>query len=449
MSRPLVLVNARVVNDGAIVEADVRVEGRRIARIGAQLPTDGAEVIDLAGRHLLPGLIDDQVHFRDPGMPHKATIATESRAALAGGVTSFFDMPNTSPATVDLEQLRAKREIAARTSHANYAFYLGATNTNLEQIRRVGPDLACGVKVFMGASTGNMLVDDPQALEGIFAGASVPVAVHCEDTPMILEAERSYRERFGEDVPIAAHPLIRSAEACFKSSSMAVDLAKKHGTQLHVLHLTTARELALFEAGHVRDKRITVEACVHHLWFDETSYPMLGTRIKCNPAIKRTQDRDALVAAVCSGVIDVIATDHAPHTLEEKARSYFQAPAGLPLVQHLLPTLLEMHHRGQFSLELIVEKTAHNPALRFGVVDRGFIREGCYADLVVLDLDGRTEVSDDNVLYRCGWSPFAGETFRGSVSMTLLNGEVVFRDGGIVGSPRGMALEFGGGGGLR
>ncbi len=443
LQKPLLLVNARIVNEGRIFDADVRIEGERIALIGPQLSADGAEVVDLAGCFLLPGLIDDQVHFRDPGMPHKATIATESRAALAGGVTSFFDMPNTSPATVDLDQLRAKRGIAGETSHANWAFYLGATNTNIEEVRRVGPELACGVKVFMGASTGNMLVDDPDTLDRIFADAPVPVAVHCEDTPMILEAERRFRERYGDDVPITAHPEIRSAEACFKSSSMAVDLARRHGTQLHVLHLTTERELALFSPGAVEDKNITVEACVHHLWFDQTDYPALGTRIKCNPAIKRPEDRAALLEAVRNGTIDVIATDHAPHTLEEKARPYFEAPAGLPLVQHLLPALLELHSQGEFTLELIVEKTAHNPARRFRVIDRGFIREGYFADLVAVNPDARTQVSDDNVLYRCGWSPFAGQTFRGAVQMTILNGQPVYRDGQIVGAPRGQALQFG------
>jgi dihydroorotase len=441
--RPLLLVNARIVNEGRIFDADVRIEGERIALIGPQLSANGAEVVDLAGSFLLPGLIDDQVHFRDPGMPHKATIATESRAALAGGVTSFFDMPNTSPATVDLAQLRAKRGIAGETSHANWAFYLGATNTNIEEVRRVGPELACGVKVFMGASTGNMLVDDPDTLDRIFADAPVPVAVHCEDTPMILEAERRFRERYGDDVPITAHPEIRSAEACFKSSSMAVDLARRHGTQLHVLHLTTERELVLFSPGAVEDKNITVEACVHHLWFDQTDYPALGTRIKCNPAIKRPEDRAALLEAVRNGTIDVIATDHAPHTLEEKARPYFEAPAGLPLVQHLLPALLELHSQGEFTLELIVEKTAHNPARRFRAIDRGFIREGYFADLVAVNLEGQTQVSDQNVLYRCGWSPFAGQTFRGAVQMTILNGQPVYRDGQIVGAPRGQALQFG------
>jgi len=439
----LQLVNAQLVNEGRIVAADVLIRGERIERIGSGPVPAGTATIDLAGKHLLPGLIDDQVHCREPGLTHKATLATESLAALCGGVTSFLDMPNTQPPTTDRAALADKRRIAAATCHVNYGFYLGATNTNLEEIKRVGPEDACGVKVFMGASTGNMLVDDPATLEGIFAGARVPIAAHCEYSPLIWENEKRYRERYGENVPIEAHPLIRSAEACYRSSSLAVGLAKRHGARLHILHLTTARELELFEPGPIEPKRITAEVCTHHLWFDESSYPTLGTKIKCNPAIKTTADRDALRAAVNSDRIDVIATDHAPHTLAEKARPYFEAPSGLPLVQHSLLMLLDQHAQGLFTLPKIVQKAAHNPALLFGIAERGFIREGYYADLVAVDLGGTTRVDAKQVLYKCGWSPFEGTEFRGRIALTVLNGVPVFRDGQHMAGPRmAQALVF-------
>ena len=438
----LLLTNARVVNEGRIDEADVLIAEDRIERIGPGTAPAGAEVVDLAGAYLLPGVIDDQVHFRDPGLTHKATIASESRAAIAGGVTSFLDMPNTSPPATDRQAIERKHAIAAAGSYANYGFYLGATNDNLEEIRRADGSLVCGIKVFMGASTGNMLVDDPRTLEAIFSEARLPVAAHCEDTPTIRAAEARFRERYGEDVPIEAHPEIRSAEACYKSSSLAVSLAKRHGTRLHVLHLTTARELELFAPGPIDGKRITAEVCVHHLWFDDRAYPALGARIKCNPAIKRPEDREALLAAVSSGKIDVIATDHAPHTLEEKGRRYFEAPSGLPLVQHSLPMLLEQHRQGLLTLPTIVEKTAHNPARLFGIVDRGFVREGYFADLAVVDLERETTVDRASVLYKCGWSPLEGATLRGRVAMTVLNGRIVYRDGRVLGGPCGRALAF-------
>ena len=439
----LQLVNAQLVNEGRIVAADLLIRGERIERIGAGPVPAGTTTIDLRGLHLLPGLIDDQVHCREPGLTHKATLATESLAALCGGVTSFLDMPNTQPPTTDRAALADKRRIAAATCHVNYGFYLGATNTNLEEIKRVGPEDACGVKVFMGASTGNMLVDDPAALEGIFAGARLPVATHCEYSPLIYENEKRYRERYGENVPIEAHPLIRSEEVCYRSSSFAVGLAKRHGTRLHVLHLTTARELELFEGGPIEGKRITAEVCTHHLWFDESSYATLGTKIKCNPAIKTAADRAALRAAVVDDRIDVIATDHAPHTLTEKARSYFEAPSGLPLVQHSLLMLLDQHAQGLFTLPKIVQKAAHNPALLFGIADRGFIREGYYADLVAVDLAATTHVDAKQVLYKCGWSPFEGTEFRGRIALTVLNGVPVFRDGQHIAGPRmAQALTF-------
>jgi dihydroorotase len=438
----LALVNAQIVNEGRIFAADVLVRGDRIERVGSGAVPAGASVVDLAGKYLMPGVIDDQVHCREPGLTHKATLASESLAAVCGGVTSFLDMPNTKPPTVDRAALAEKRRIAAATCNVNYGFYFGATNTNLEELKRVTPAEACGIKVFMGASTGNMLVDDPATLEGIFAAARLPVATHCEYSPLIAENERRFRERYGDAVPMAAHPEIRSAEACYRSSSFAVDLAKRHGTRLHVLHLTTARELELFEPGPIADKRITVEVCVHHLWFEQSSYATLGALIKCNPAVKTAADRAALQQAVVDDRIDVIATDHAPHTWEEKAGTYFQAPAGLPLVQHSLLMLLEQHHQGLFTLPKIVEKAAHNPAILFGIADRGFVREGSFADLVAVDLATPTHVDRAQVRYKCGWSPLEGETLRSSVALTVLNGAVVYRDGRPEGPRMAKPLEF-------
>lgn len=438
----LLLTNGRVVNEGEIRELDVLIVGDRIERLGPGPTPPRAQVIDLQGAHVFPGLIDDQVHFREPGLTHKATIASESLAALCGGVTSYLDMPNNAPPVTDRAGLAAKQALAAASSAANYGFYLGATNDNIEEIRRLQASDACGIKVFMGASTGNMLVDDEATLEAIFSEAGLPVVTHCEDSPMIWAAERAALEDYGEDVPMSEHPHIRSAEACWKSSSLAVGLARKHGTRLHVLHLTTAREMSLFEAGPIESKLVTAEVCAHHLWFDESDYARLGTRIKCNPAIKTAADREALLAAVNDDVIDIIATDHAPHTLDEKQRKYFEAPSGLPLVQHFLLMLLEQHRTGHFSLERIVEKTAHNPARLFRIVDRGFIREGYFADLAVVDLKTPTLVSSDQIRYKCGWSPFVGMQFGASVSATVLNGEVVFDRGLVTGAPRGRPLEF-------
>jgi dihydroorotase len=436
------LVNGLIVNEGRITAADVLVRGERIERIGAGTVPSDAQTIDVAGRYILPGVIDDQVHCREPGLTHKATLGSESLAAICGGVTSFLDMPNTKPATIDRAALAAKHAIAAATCHVNFGFYLGATNDNLEEIKRVGPDAACGIKVFMGASTGNMLVDNPDTLEAIFAEAQLPIATHCEDSPMIWAAEAEARARYGDNVPIELHPLIRSAEACYRSSSLAVRLAKRHGARLHVLHLSTARELELFQAGPIESKRITAEVCVHHLWFEQSRYSDLGTLIKCNPAIKTQADRDGLRAGVNTDIIDVIATDHAPHTLDEKNRSYFEAPSGLPLVQHSLLMLLDEYHEGTFTLEKIVTKTSHNPATLFGIVERGFLREGYYADLAVVDLNGGTPVNKEQLRYKCGWSPFEGSTFKARVDMTVLNGAVVFRDGTPSTKRSAQALRF-------
>ena len=442
MSKTL-LVNATLVNEGRIFESDILLDGDRIASIDTGLSAGSAdEVIDVQGCHVLPGLIDDQVHLREPGLMHKATISSESRAAICGGVTSYMEMPNTSPPTTDRAALVDKYARAAGRSFANFAFYLGATNDNLEELQRVTSADACGIKIFMGASTGNMLVDDHDVLEKIFANAALLVATHCEDSPTIRANEERFRQRFGEDVPISAHPEIRSAEACYKSSSFAVELAKRHATRLHVLHLTTARELELFDPGPLETKHITAEVCVHHLWFDESRYADQGARIKCNPAIKTADDRDGLIRGVQQDLIDVIATDHAPHTRQEKEQTYFKAPAGLPLVQHSLQMLLQQYHGGVFTLEEIVTKVAHNPARLFRVVDRGFLREGYYADLVVVDLRRPYDVTPETLQYKCGWSPLEGVTFSSSIVATVVNGAVVFKDGVILDEPRGRALEF-------
>jgi dihydroorotase len=442
MSKTL-LINGTIVNEDRIFAADILIDGDRIERIDSGLSASLADtVVDVAGCYVLPGLIDDQVHFREPGLTHKATMATESLAAVVGGVTSFMEMPNTSPPTTTRAALQEKYQRAAGRSFANYAFYLGAANDNLDEIRRIRPGEACGIKVFMGASTGNMLVDDPAVLERIFADAPLPVATHCEDSPTIWRNEAAYRERYGEDVPIEAHPAIRSEEACYKSSSLAVDLAKRYGTQLHVLHLTTAKELSLFEAGPIAGKQITAEVCVHHLWFDESSYPTLGTQIKCNPAIKRSTDREALLKALRDDVLDIIATDHAPHTLEEKQQSYFKAPAGLPLIQHSLQMLLEHQRAGRLTLEQLVRKAAHNPAQRFHVAERGFVREGYFADLAVVDPDRAQRVTPESLHYKCAWSPLSGHTFPSTVVLTVVNGEIAARDGQAVGAAKGRPLAF-------
>lgn len=422
-----VLKNAVVVNEGKSFEADVGIVDGRIEHLGGQVDIEGARELDLAGAWLLPGMIDDQVHFREPGFEHKGSIATESRAAIAGGITSYMEMPNCIPQTITAEALVDKHERAASRSVANYAFYFGATNHNLEAIKAVDTAKACGVKVFMGASTGNMLVDDEAALEGIFASCPLLIATHCEDTPTILANEARARERYGDEIPVHEHPAIRSEEACYKSSSLAVGLAKRHGSRLHVLHLTTAREMELFEPGPLSGKRITAEACVHHLFFNDSWYGTLGADIKCNPAIKSRADQLALRHAVVEDRIDVIATDHAPHTREEKAAaSYAESPAGLPLVQHALLTLVEHVKAGEMTIEQVVQKTAHAPATLFEVAERGFIREGYWADLVVVDPDAATVVDDEPVFAKCGWTPFRGFTFRSRIAQTFVNGNLAF-----------------------
>ena len=434
-----VIVNAKIVNEGQVVEGDLSVEGERIKGINVSHPSN-PKIIDARGAWLIPGMIDDQVHFREPGFEHKGTIETESRAAVAGGITSYMEMPNCNPLTVNEEALIDKRNRAAKVSSANYGFYLGATNDNIEDVKSINPKLTCGVKVFMGASTGNMLVDAPQILEMIFSSTPLLVATHCEDTPTIREQESLASEKWGEDIPMREHPNIRSEEACYLSSSLAVDLAKKHGTKLHVLHLTTAREMELFEAGPIEEKKITAEACVHHLFLSDSDYEERGTFIKCNPAIKSKEDRDAIVQAVNEDRIDVIATDHAPHTLEEKRNNYLRAPSGMPLAQDSLVSLFDKVNSGIFAVEKVVEKTSHAPAKLYEVSERGFLREGYYADLVLISPSNKK--SDREIFSKCGWSPFSGHHFANEVSATWVNGYLRYENGKILSGPCGKAMEY-------
>ena len=440
--------NARLVNEGREFDADLRVRGTRIERIGSNLSArPGEQVLDAAGRWLLPGLIDDQVHFREPGLEHKGDLATESAAAVAGGITSVMDMPNTKPPTLDATALEDKYRRAAGRCRTNFAFYLGASNDNLEAVRRLDPKSAPGIKVFMGASTGNMLVDNPDILDGIFREAPTPIITHCEDTPMIDAAVAAARARYGDAIPVAMHPDLRSREACLKSSELAVALARKHGTRLHVLHISTADELALFEAGPLIDakgvrKRITAETCVHFLRFAREDYATRGNFIKCNPAVKDASDRAALLRALAEDRIDVLATDHAPHTLQEKQQGYLQAPSGLPLVQEALVASLECVHEGHLNVATVVQKFAHAPAQLFDVIDRGYLREGHFADLVLVDGNDPYEVKRENVLSKCGWSPFEGLRFRSRVAATFVNGELVWDGARLVGAANGQRLEF-------
>ena len=445
MSNTLLIKNARLVNEGRIRDGDLLIRDGRIARIDSAIGAEaGTAVIDAAGAWLLPGMIDDQVHFREPGLTHKGGIWSESRAAVAGGITSYMEMPNTLPPTVTLEALENKYAIAADKSLANYAFYLGATNDNLEVIRALPRGAAAGIKIFMGASTGNMLVDNEDTLSGIFRDAPALIVTHCESTPLIQQNLARALQQYGREIPVSEHPNIRSVEACYRSTQTAIALARRHQAPLHVLHLSTAREMELFEPGPLDGKLVTAEVCVHHLHFNSSDYERLGNRIKCNPAIKSPADQAALLAALKEGRLDIIATDHAPHTREEKAVSDYQkAPSGLPLVQDALLAALEFHHDGELSLEDIVLRIAHNPARRYGVVDRGFLREGGWADLVLVDTGRPTPVTRARVLSQCGWSPFEGETFRSSIVTTVVNGQVVYRDGKVVEARAAARLQFG------
>lgn len=439
-----ILRSATIINEGKRFEADVLIKNGRIEQIGGGLsaPSESKE-IDLAGKWLIPGCIDDQVHFREPGLTHKATIASEARAAVAGGITSFMEMPNTVPNALTQELLAAKYEIAARTSIANYSFFMGASNGNLEEVLKTNRRDVCGIKVFMGSSTGNMLVDNEKTLEQLFSQVPMLIATHCEDEATIRHNSELARQKYGEEVPMWEHPLIRSAEACYLSSSMAVRLAKKHGTRLHVLHISTAREVELFENTlPLEQKKITSEACIHHLWFSDADYAKKGTLIKWNPAVKTSDDRDGIWQGVLDNRIDVIATDHAPHTVEEKENSYFKAPSGGPLVQHALLAMLEKAKDGQISVERVVEKMAHAPAQLFGIEGRGFIREGYFADLVVVDPAKSLDVRSEDLLYQCGWSPFEGQHFSHSIDATFVNGNCVYANGKVVDGTLGQRLLF-------
>ncbi len=439
----LLIKNARLINEGAITDTDVLVKGERIEKVAASIDADErTEVLDANGRFLMPGMVDDQVHFREPGLTNKGDLATESAAAAAGGITSFMDMPNVNPQTTTVEALADKYRNAEGRCSANYGFYLGGTNGNIEEIKKLPVGEACGIKVFMGASTGDMLVDDPAVLELVFEHAPVLVVTHCEHSPTIWENEAHAKAKYGDNVPMAEHPNIRSAAACLQSSSMAVDLARRHDALLHVLHLTTAIEMGLFSTAHRSEKRITAEVCVHHLWFDESRYEALGSRIKCNPAIKAASDREALIAALNDGRIDVIATDHAPHLASEKNNSYFKAPAGLPLVQHAVLTLFDLAARGEISHELLVDKACHAPVDLYGVPERGYVREGYYADLVIVDPDKPYKVDQSNLLAKCHWSPFEGHTFTSTIDTTIVNGTVVYQGGELTGAIAGQRLQF-------
>ena len=438
-----IIRNARMINEGSIKECDVLIDGERIAKISPSITVDNNVCeIDAQGQFLIPGMIDDQDHFREPGLTHKADLATESAAAVAGGITSFMEMPNVDPQTTNKQALRNKYGLAKDRCRANYSFYMGATNTNIEDIKSIEVDDACGIKAFLGASTGDLLVDDPEALELLFEHAPIIVVTHCEDSPLIWENEKKARGKYGDDVPMSEHPYIRSDEVCYRSSRNTYELAKKYDALLHILHLTTSKEMELFSTKHRSEKRITAEVCVHHLWFDESSYPEKGALIKCNPAIKKKSDREALIQALNSGKLDVIATDHAPHTLEEKSGSYFNTPAGLPLVQHALPMLFDLARRGEISHELIVDKACHAPADLFGVIDRGYIREGYFADLVIVDVEKPYEVTKENILYKCKWSPFEGHTFMSSIQTTIVNGVIAYDQGRLTDSVSGKRLNF-------
>ena len=450
MAAKFLIINTKIVNEGKILEGSIFIEDQYIREVFDNktipetiLELEDLRIIDGRGKYLLPGIIDDQVHFREPGLTQKGDLYTESKAAVAGGVTSFMDMPNTVPKATTIEVLEEKYKLASQKSLANYSFFLGATNDNFAEIEKCNATRICGVKVFMGSSTGNMLVDNPESLEKIFSGSPLLIAVHAEDEPIIQENIRIFKEKYGEDIPIEAHPLIRSEEACFKSSEKAVSLAKKHGARLHLLHLSTAREINLLDNSlPLKDKKITGEVCVHHLWFDDRDYKILGSKIKWNPAIKKESDKLGLLASVLNNKIDIIATDHAPHLIEEKKHPYLSCPSGAPLIQHSLIVMLELYHQGAISLEKIVEKMCHAPSIVYRINKRGFIRPGYFADLVLVDIESPWEVNPSNILYKCGWSPLEGKIFRSRVTHTFVNGHMVYSNGKFDENCKGMRLEF-------
>ncbi len=441
----IIIKNASIINEGSIEKGDVIIKSGIIDKIITNDERyDGqGKVINAEGLYLMPGAIDDQVHFREPGYTHKGTIKSESAAAAAGGITSFMEMPNTSPQTITNERLTQKFEIAKNQSFVNYSFYLGATNDNFDELAKIDKNNVCGIKIFMGSSTGNMLVDNRSSLENIFTITDVPIAVHCEDEVTIRNNIKKYKERYGESIPFSYHPVIRNSEACYKSSSLAVELASKHGARLHVLHLSTAKELELFSnAIPLSDKKITCEACIHHLWFTDKDYDKHGSMIKWNPAVKTAEDRTALREAVINNKIDVIATDHAPHTLDEKSNPYFSAPSGGPLVQHAVVAMFELYKKGIMSPEHIVDKMCHSPAKLFNIEKRGYIREGYWADLVLVDINSEWRVNKENILYKCNWSPFEGHLFTSKIHTTMVNGKIVYENNILSDHGHGAALKF-------
>ncbi len=435
--------NATIVNEGTTTKGDVLIENGLIKKISSSIENDLVKNIDAQGKYLIPGMIDDQVHFREPGLTHKANIATESRAAVAGGITTFIEQPNTVPQATTQALLQDKFDIAEKSSYTNYSFMFGGTNDNLEELLKTNPKNVAGIKLFLGSSTGNMLVDNPEVLENIFSSTKLIISVHCEDEGTIRRNTAHYKEIYGDDIPIELHPVIRSEEACYISSSKAIELAKKTGARLHIFHVSTAKETSLFRNDiPLEEKQITAEVCVHHLWFTDSDYKEKGTHIKWNPAVKTAQDRDGLWKALLDDRIDIIATDHAPHTLEEKSNPYTKAPSGGPLVQHALLALLEKVKEGVLPLEKLVEKACHNPAKIFQIEKRGYIREGYYADLVLVDNDQSQTVSRDNVLYKCGWSPFEGTTFSSTITHTFVNGVLMYDNGVFDDTTKGKRLTF-------
>ena len=444
MSKSYLIKNARIVNEGSVVEGDVLIEAGRIAKIDSSIGPKPANVnvIDAEGKYLIPGIIDDQVHFREPGLTHKGDLHSESRAAVAGGITSFMEQPNTKPAATTVEELEKKYQRAAQVSLANYSFNMGASNDNLEELKKVSKRDVAAIKIFMGSSTGNMLVDQQKTLEGIFQ-LDHQLITHCEDEQTIRTNLEKAKQQYGEDIPMSMHPVIRSEEACYLSSSTAVELAKKYNSRLHVFHISTAKETELFTNKiPLAEKRITAEVCVHHLWFDDSHYESKGSHIKWNPAVKQASDREGLWKALLDGRLDVVATDHAPHTLEEKSNKYLNAPSGGPLVQHALPAMMERVHDGVWDIQTMVEKMCHNPAILFRMEDRGYIREGYHADLVLLEPNRPWKVSKDNILYKCQWSPFEGTVFKSKVTHTFVNGHLAFKEGKFDDSQLGERLLF-------
>lgn len=438
-----IIKNAQIINENKIEYKDILIKNGIIQKIDNDISDVNSTIIDASNKFVIPGIIDDQVHFREPGLTHKANIFTESRAAVAGGVTSFMEQPNTKPAALTQELLEEKYNIGANTSLANFSFFMGVSNDNYDEVMKTNPKNVGAIKIFMGSSTGNMLVDNTSVLDKIFANSTMTIVTHCEDEQTILDNTEHYKRLFGENIPMNYHPIIRNDEACYISSKLATDLAKKHNSRLHIFHISTAKELALFRNDiPLKDKRITAEVCVHHLYFDESNYASLGSKIKCNPAIKYESDKNALLEALLDDRLDVIATDHAPHTLEEKNNPYLKAPSGLPLVQHSLQLMLDFYHQGKISLEKIVEKMCHAPAICFNVENRGFLREGYHADIAIVDINAPYTIQTENILYKCRWSPLEGKTLKGKVTNTFVNGHLVYQNGVFDESIKGQRLLF-------